>query len=58
MSPLKKLWHYLRRLSGDDAYDRYLAHQLEAHHDRAPLTRAGFYAQREEQKWSGINRCC
>jgi uncharacterized short protein YbdD (DUF466 family) len=51
-------WQWLRRLSGDDAYDQYLAHQLEAHADRQPMTRAEFYVIRENGKWSGVSRCC
>ena len=27
---LHKLWHAIRRLSGDDAYERYLAHHSGA----------------------------
>ena len=52
------LWHFLRRISGDDAYDQYLAHLRTAHPERTPLTRAAFFVEREQSKWSGINRCC
>jgi uncharacterized short protein YbdD (DUF466 family) len=52
------LWRWLRRLSGDDAYDRYIAHQRAAHADHRTMTRAEFYAHRENDKWSGVNRCC
>lgn len=48
---------WLRALSGDDAYERYLTHHARAHAG-APLSRRAFYAQREERKWSGISRCC
>ena len=48
---------WLRALSGDDAYERYLAHHACAH-EGAPLSRRAFYAQREAAKWGGISRCC
>jgi uncharacterized short protein YbdD (DUF466 family) len=48
---------WLRALSGDDAYDRYLTHHAHAH-GGPPLSRGAFYREREERKWSGISRCC
>jgi len=48
---------WLRALSGDDAYERYLTHHAHAHAG-LPLSRRAFYAEREERKWSGISRCC
>ena len=49
--------HWLRTLSGDDAYERYLTHPARAH-EGPPLSRRAFYAAREAAKWSGISRCC
>jgi len=55
---LHALWRWLREVSGDDAYERYLCHHVLAHpHARAP-SRREFYAQELQRKWSGINRCC
>jgi uncharacterized short protein YbdD (DUF466 family) len=48
---------WLRALSGDDAYERYLAHHAGAH-EGTPLSRRAFYAEREAAKWGGISRCC
>ncbi len=48
---------WLRALSGDDAYERYLAHHARAH-EGTPLSRRAFYAEREAAKWGGISRCC
>jgi len=60
--PLHRLWQSLRRLSGDDAYERYLAHWQERHaHDSAslPLSRQAFFKQEQERHWNnGIKRCC
>jgi uncharacterized short protein YbdD (DUF466 family) len=51
-------WRFVRQVSGDDAYERYLAHHGEAHATSAPMTREQFYKFRQEQKWDRITRCC
>jgi uncharacterized short protein YbdD (DUF466 family) len=48
---------WLRAVSGDDAYERYLTHHARVH-EGPPLSRRAFYAEREAAKWSGISRCC
>ena len=54
---LATVWRVLRELSGDSAYERYLAeHAGKCSHP--PLTRQEFYAEREQRKWSRIERCC
>jgi uncharacterized short protein YbdD (DUF466 family) len=57
---LKKLWNSIRQLSGDDAYERYLRHYAEHHHDGAqpPLSKAAFFKTWQDKKWTGIKRCC
>jgi uncharacterized short protein YbdD (DUF466 family) len=57
---LKRCWAALRELSGDDAYERYLAHWRERHamKDGEPLGRAAFFDQEQRRKWGGVNRCC
>jgi len=52
------LWQYLRQASGDDAYERYLAHWQRAHSGEAPLSRQQFFTRRQEEKWSKVSRCC
>jgi uncharacterized short protein YbdD (DUF466 family) len=57
---LRRAWSLLRELSGDDAYERYLAH-WRAHHggaDAAPLDRAAFCREEQRRKWEGVRRCC
>lgn len=56
---VRLLWKAVRRLSGDDAYERYLAHHA-AHHpeDAPPLSRAEFFRQWQDSKWKGVKRCC
>ena len=56
---LRRLWGALRTVTGDDAYERYLAH-WRAHHagEGAPLDRKAFFRAELERKWNGIKRCC
>ncbi len=59
---VKVLISHLRRITGDDAYERYLQHhQLHhlgdaAHH--TVLDRRTFYLTEQQRKWSGVKRCC
>ena len=55
---LGRLWRGVRRLSGDDAYERYLAHHAEHHGDAPPLSREEFFKQWQDNKWKGVKRCC
>jgi uncharacterized short protein YbdD (DUF466 family) len=55
---LSRCWRGIRRLSGDDAYERYLAHHAACHAANAPLSRQEYFRRSEEQKWGGIRRCC
>ena len=52
------LWRAIRRLSGDDGYERYLAHHAASHPDAPALPRRTWFALQQQQKWSGIKRCC
>ena len=60
MRDLMRLWKIVRRLSGDDAYDRYLAHWRIHHANEGgqPLSRQAFFKAEQERKWNGIRRCC
>ncbi|MDO8466499.1 MAG: YbdD/YjiX family protein [Gallionella sp.] len=51
-------WRAIRRLSGDDGYERYLAHHAAAHPDTPALPRQEWFALQQQQKWSGVKRCC
>ena len=51
-------WHFARQVSGDDAYERYLAHTLRMHPAQPPLSRTQYFKLRQDQKWSRISRCC
>lgn len=55
---LRQGWRFLRKVSGDDAYERDLEHVARCHPDDAPLNRAGHFRVRQERKWNRISRCC
>jgi uncharacterized short protein YbdD (DUF466 family) len=58
MNLLLRGWRSIRQLSGDDAYERYLAHHAASHADTPCLSRKEFFLCCEQQKWGGIKRCC
>jgi uncharacterized short protein YbdD (DUF466 family) len=51
-------WQNLRRLTGDDAFERYLAHHHKHHADIEPMDRAAFFRSEQKRKWEGVRRCC
>jgi len=55
---LKQVWRYLRHVSGDDAYERYLAHHRQAHAGEPPMTQEPHFRKRQDEKWSKVSRCC
>jgi uncharacterized short protein YbdD (DUF466 family) len=56
----KSAWRILRTLSGDDAYEQYLAHWRTHHAAEGgqPLGRKAFFASELQRKWNGVKRCC
>ncbi len=58
MKALRAFWAWLREVSGDDAYERYLAHHASAHPDSAPLGRRAFFSQQQATAWAKVRRCC
>lgn len=55
---LLRIWRTIRELSGDDAYDRYLAHLAACHPNATPQARKDFFRHHQQEKWGGIRRCC
>lgn len=51
-------WRIIRRLSGDDGYERYLEHHAAAHPGMPALPRREWFARQQRQRWSGVKRCC
>jgi uncharacterized short protein YbdD (DUF466 family) len=60
---LRIIWRIVRRLSGDDAYERYLLRYVEhqqsgCSHTEKPLSKKAFFKKWQDEKWQGIKRCC
>lgn len=57
---LRRVWAVIRELTGDDAYERYLAHWRTRHalEGAAPLDRDTFCREEQGRKWEGVRRCC
>ncbi len=55
---LKQLWHYLRQVTGDDAFERYIAHRKLVHAGEPLPTRQQYFKARQDEKWSKVSRCC
>jgi uncharacterized short protein YbdD (DUF466 family) len=54
----RNVWRAIRQLSGDDGYERYLAHCAADHPEQPVLSRRAWFAHQQQQKWTGIKRCC
>ena len=54
----RRFWGFVRQLSGDDAWERYLAHHAATHPDTPPLSRDEFFRREQARKWGGVRRCC
>ncbi|SNR90689.1 Protein of unknown function [Methylobacillus rhizosphaerae] len=59
---LGRCWRFLRQVSGDDAYERYLQcygkNQVAHQHQQPPLSREEFFQLWQQEKWDGVKRCC
>ncbi len=57
-NPLRYLWEYVKEISGENAYDRYLAFHVATHPDKPPLDRGEFYRQRQDEKYNNPGSRC
>jgi uncharacterized short protein YbdD (DUF466 family) len=48
----------LRGVTGDDAYEKYVAHMRRTQPDGQPMSAQEFFRAQMEQKWSCISGCC
>jgi uncharacterized short protein YbdD (DUF466 family) len=48
----------LRGVTGDDAYDRYLAHMRANASGQVPMSAREFFRAQLENKWSCVSGCC
>jgi uncharacterized short protein YbdD (DUF466 family) len=51
-------WRFMREVTGDDAYERYLVHQQQSHPHEPPMSAEQYFKFRLDQKWSRVSRCC
>ena len=60
MFSLRKLWIYIRTVSGDNDYEVYLESfsRCKQHKKDCPVSRAEYFKLKLEGKWNKINRCC
>lgn len=59
LSILLHAWRALRAITGDDAYERYIAHRTREHPGEQALDRRSFYVREQERRFSGgPTRCC
>jgi uncharacterized short protein YbdD (DUF466 family) len=55
---LRQIMAVLRRLSGDDAYERFVAHLRTVHPNEPLPSRREFWRGEVDRKWQEVNRCC
>jgi len=58
LGKIRTFWEGIRRISGDDAYERYLKQHADRHPAEPALSRAEFFKQWQDGKWKGVKRCC
>jgi uncharacterized short protein YbdD (DUF466 family) len=55
---LRAFWEYLKEISGENAYDRYLAVHTATHPGKRAMTRGEFYRWRQDEKYSNPGARC
>jgi uncharacterized short protein YbdD (DUF466 family) len=58
LRPAKYVWDYLKEVSGENAYDRYLERHYATHPEKEPLKRGEFYRWRQEALYSNPGSRC
>ena len=57
-NPLRSIWDYLKEISGENAYDRYLAVHVATHPGKPPMSRSEFYRWRQDEKYNNPGSRC
>ena len=55
---LHAIWDYLKEISGENAYDRYLKVHAATHPERPAMTRGEFYRARQDERYSNPGSRC
>ena len=58
VSPFRHAWEYLKEISGENAYDRYLALHAATHPDKPAMSRSEFYRWRQDDKYNNPGSRC
>ena len=58
LHPIRSAWEYLKEVSGENAYDRYLERHRATHPWKEPLKRGEFYRRRQDEKYSNLGSRC
>ena len=57
-SALGYAWRYLKEISGENAYDHYLAVHNSTHPGKSPMSRAEFYRRRQDELYNNPGSRC
>ena len=58
LRPIRSAWEYLKEVSGENAYDRYLERHRATHPWKEPLKRGEFYRRQQDEKYSNLGSRC
>jgi uncharacterized short protein YbdD (DUF466 family) len=56
--PFRYAWEYLKEISGENAYDRYLAVHSATHPNKPAMSRGEFYRWRQDDKYNNPGSRC
>jgi uncharacterized short protein YbdD (DUF466 family) len=56
--PLRAIWEFLKEISGENAYDRYLTVHAATHPGKKAMTRDEFYRARQDEKYNNPGGRC
>ena len=55
---LRATWNYLKEISGENAYDRYLTAHAATHSGKKAMNRSEFYRARQDEKYNNPGGRC
>ena len=58
LQPVRSAWEYLKEISGENAYDHYLAVHAATHLGKSPMDRGEFYRWRQDEKYNNPGSRC
>ena len=56
--PFRYAWEYLKEISGENAYDRYLEVHAATHPNKPAMSRGEFYRWRQDDKYNNPGSRC